>query len=147
MYTPHVVTLYNVWEGIDGEIHYGITILKNVMLQNSKADNVNKSGLTSADAATLFIPFDVHAVSSDGDTKAFLKPKEFMRHKCKERFWTLFSSGSESDHDCFFVKSEVVSENGYAYMREHYDDVYKVTSVDIRDFGSMSMRHWQVGAR
>ena len=26
-----------------------------------------------------------------------------------------------------------------------YDDVYKVTKVDMKDFGSPSMQHWQVG--
>lgn len=147
MYTPHEVTLYNVWEDNEGYLQYGITILKNVMLQNAKADNVNKSGLVNADSATLFIPFNVTAVDADGVPKTFLKPKEFMRSADKTSHWTLISQGMESDHDCYFVKGEVVDELSYSYMRENYDDVYKVTSVDFRDFGSPNMRHWQVGAK
>ena len=147
MYTPHEVTLYNVYEDDNGDVNIGITILKGVMLQNSKADNVNKSGLQNADSATLFIPFSVTATGTDGTPKTFLKPKAFRYAESKGTHWTLVSQGLESDHDCFFVKGVVVDANGYAYMREHYDDVYKVTSVDVRDFGSMNMRHWQVGAR
>lgn len=147
MYTPHEVTLYNVYEDDNGDVQIGITILRNVMLQDSKADNVNKSGIQTADSATLFIPFTVRAEGTDGSPKTFLKPKAFRYADDKETHWTLVSQGSESDHDCFFVKGEVISENGYAYMREHYDDVYKVTSVDVRDFGSYAMRHWQVGAK
>ena len=33
----------------------------------------------------------------------------------------------------------------YAQALELFDDVYRVTSVDIRDFGSTTMQHWQVG--
>ena len=32
-------------------------------------------------------------------------------------------------------------------MREMYDDVYDITTIDTRDFGSPDMQHWQVGAR
>ena len=35
----------------------------------------------------------------------------------------------------------------YAKMREMYDDVYDITTIDVRDFGSSDMQHFQVGAR
>ena len=120
MYTPHDITLYNVYEDDNGDVQIGITVLRGVMLQNSKADNVNKSGLQNADSATLFIPFSVSATDVGnnsavagiavvgkaivGHGKTFLKPKAFKYSEDKESHWTLVSQGTESDHDCFFVK-------------------------------------------
>ena len=73
MYAPHVVTIYNIVRETDPatleetEQAY-ITILRDVMLQASKAANVRKSGLEGADAVNLYIPFFVEAV--DGKTGA-----------------------------------------------------------------------------
>ena len=75
MYAPHIVTIYNIVQEIDPttldevEKVYA-TILRGVMLQASKGVNVRESGLESADAVNLYIPFAVEAV--DGVTG---KPK------------------------------------------------------------------------
>lgn len=46
----------------------------------------------------------------------------------------------------FFVKGEAVEPDKTEEQIEMlYDDVYKVTKVDMKDFGSPSMQHWQVG--
>ena len=140
MYTPHVVTIINVTEGADYAMQYNATVLHGVMLQASKRNNVNKSGLIDADAVTLFIPFTV-----DSGDKEFKKPKEYAALADKSEAWTLQSGGESSPADCFFIKGEVVSGMSYADALKMYDDVYRVTSVDIRDFGSVGMQHWQVG--
>ena len=140
MYTPHIITLVNCIEGADYAMQYNTTVLRGVMLQASKRANVNKSGLVDADAVTLFIPFSV-----DAEGKAFVKPKEYDAQEDKSNYWTLKKGDDSSAVACYFVKGVIPQGMSYADALETYDDVYRVTSVDVRDFGSASMQHWQVG--
>lgn len=149
MYTPHVVTLYNASEDpITLEITYNITVLSGVFLDRGQSANVAKTGLKDADAATLFIPFSVEATdATTGAPKSYITPKAYRALSSTAGYWTLESGGVSSKADCFFVKGNVVSQLNYAQLREQYDDVYIVTTVDTRDFGSEDMQHWQVGGR
>ena len=142
MYTPHTVTVYHTTEDtLTLETTVNITILNGVLLDATKAANVRESGLTSADSVNLYIPFSVKAV--DGlkrIDKAFLSPKEYRDINNKSDFWTL------DTQNCFFVKGEVVEQGrDFQYLNHNYDDVYRVTSVDTKDFGTPDMRHWEVG--
>lgn len=149
MYTPHVVTFYNATEDPETlEIRYNITILDGVFLDRSQASNIEKTGLQDADSATLFIPFTVNAVDgTTGAKKEYIGPKAYRRLEDKSGYWTLEPGGKSSNVDCFFVKGRVVDQEGYRSLREKQDDVYTVTTVDTRDFGSADMQHWQVGGR
>lgn len=67
MYAPHTVTIYNIVQETDPTTLDEVekvytTILRGVMLQASKGVNVRESGLESADAVNLYIPFSVEAV-------------------------------------------------------------------------------------
>lgn len=149
MYTPHIVTLYNVTENPDTlEVEYNITVLLGVFLDRSHARNIEKSGLRDADSATLFIPFDVKAVDGEtGKEKKYIGPKAYRALDDATEYWTLEAGGTSSGVDCFFVKGIFVSKDGYNVIRDENDDVYDVTTVDTRDFGSEDMQHWQVGGR
>jgi len=149
MYTPHTVTIYNVTEDPDTlDIDYNITVLLGVFLDRSQARNIEKSGLRDADSATLFIPFSVKAVDGiTGAKKKYIGPKAYRGLADTSGYWTLEAGGVSSGVDCFFVKGIYVSKDGYKHIREYNDDVYDVTTVDTRDFGSEDMQHWQVGAR
>lgn len=149
MYTPHTVTIYNVSEDPETlELSYNVTFLRGVFLDRSEAANITKSGLRDADAATLFIPFTVEAVDAvTGDPKQYIGPKAYRQLEDVSGYWTLEGGGMSSGADSFFIKGEVLNYNGYAKMREMYDDVYDITTIDIRDFGSEDMQHFQVGAR
>lgn len=74
---PHTVTVFNSYEDDDLKIHNSITVLRGVLLDVSKGTNVAKTGLADADAATLYIPFSVDAVSTTGDKKTYVEPKAF----------------------------------------------------------------------
>ena len=145
MYAPHTVTLYNVITEthletfVDTENVY-ITILRGVFLDASKAVNVRTSGLESADAVNLFIPFSVTAVDSLGNAKTYASPQEFLAAQDRSTLWTLAVEGDGGE--CFFVKGEVVTT---AMAARAHDDSYKVTKVDMKDFGSVQMRHFEVG--
>lgn len=142
MYTPHTVTLYHSMEdSLTLDTTVNITILHGVLLDATKAANVRESGLVNADSVSLYIPFSVKAV--DGLTlmdKRFVGPKEYRDAMDKSGLWTL------DTENCFFVKGEIVEQGReFQYINHNYDDVYRVTSVDTKDFGTPDMRHWEVG--
>ena len=149
MYTPFTVTLYNAeTDPITLAVSHNITTLEGVFLDISKAAHIEKTGLSDSDGVTLFIPSSVKATDpTTGAVKQYLDPKAYHGLSTKTGYWTLEAGGKDSSLDCFFVKGTVVSTNGYKYLRENYDYVFDVTTVDIRDFGSPNMHHWQVGAR
>ena len=145
MYAPHTVTVYNVIQELDPatfretEATY-ITILRGVFLDAVKASNVRSSGLESADAVTLFIPFSVDASDPSGTPKTFTNPQAFLASDDKNEWWTLSTAGDAGE--TFFVKGEVVTT---ATIARAMDGSYAVTKVDEKDYGRPHMRHWEVG--
>ena len=124
----------------EGE-HVYVTILRGVFLDATKAANVRRSGLEGADSVALYIPFSIVAVDGwTGAEKQFVGPQEFWAAQDRSGLWTLSIEGNGGE--TFFVKGEVVTDVNVA--RAH-DDSYNVTKVDAKDFGSLSMRHWEVG--
>mgnify|MGYP006918664805 CR=1 FL=1 len=150
MYAPHTVTIYNVTQETDQTTFKDvqksyITVLRGVMLQASKAANVRQSGLEGADAVNLYIPFSTPAVDGvTGAAKRYVGPQEFWRAVDKSGLWTLSTDGNGGT--TFFIKGEVVEPDKTEQTLEMlYDDVYKVTKVDMKDLGSADMQHWEVG--
>lgn len=142
---PHAVTIYNVSQETDPatledvSVNH-ITVLRGVCLQASKASNVRATGLEGADAANLYIPYEVEAVDAEtGEPKEYIGPVEFWRLPDKTGYWTLSDGG-----DTFFVKGEVVEpDHDRQFIELAYDNVYSVTKVDDMDYGGL--RHWEVG--
>lgn len=144
---PHTVTIYNVVQETDPATLDEVekvytTILRGVMLQASKGVNVRESGLESADAVNLYIPFAVEAVDGKtGAAKAYAKPQEFAKAADRSGLWTLSYNGNGGE--TVFVKGEFISDN--MTVVQYHDDCYKVTKVDAMDYGSPNMQHWEVG--
>lgn len=140
MYAPHTVTIYSAIEDqVTFEVTRYITILRGVFMDASKAANVRTSGLEGADSVNLFIPFSVKAV--DGQSllkKSYVDPKAFETSEDKSDLWTLRVGD-------FFVKGEVVEDADFQFINLNYDDVYRITKVDKKDFGSAEMQHFEVG--
>lgn len=147
MYAPHTVTIYNIVQEIDpttlDEVEKAyITILRGVMLQARKAVNVRESGLESADAVNLYIPFSVKAVDgTTGKAKNYAPPQGFLAASDKSGLWTLSVNGNGGL--TFFVKGEFVTDKEDVAMAQ--DGCYNVTKVDAMDYGSPDMQHWEVG--
>ena len=147
MYAPHTVTLYNVVQETDPGTFQDVeklyvTVLRGVFLEASKAVNVRESGLEGADAVNLYIPFSVEAKDgTSGKDKRYVGPQEFFSADDKSGMWTLSTKGNGGT--TFFVKGEFVTDN--ASVALSHDDCYNVTKVDMKDFGSEDMRHWEVG--
>lgn len=144
---PHTVTIYNVVQEIDPTTLNEVekvytTILRGVMLQASKGVNVRESGLESADAVNLYIPFSVEAVDGKtGASKTYAKPQEFVKATDRSGLWTLSYDGNGGE--TLFIKGEFISDN--MTVVQYHDDCYKATKVDAMDYGSPDMQHWEVG--
>ncbi len=149
MYAPHTVTIYNAFENVTTlKTKMGITVLHGVFLDISEGTNIIKSGLTSADTVKLYIPFGSKAVNGvTGEEQRYISPKEYACVADKAPFWTVRTTGMVSSKDCFFVKGEVIEMADFQTINKRYDHVYCVSTVDIRDFGSPAMQHWEVGGR
>lgn len=155
---PHTITLYNISVETDRDtlndtVTNHITILKGVLVDASKAVNVRESGLVSADAVDLYIPFDVEAVDAvTGGEKGYLPPVEFWRSEDMASHWTLAVSakGATLNGYTFFIKGAALPPEGTApekvreVVEAMYDDVYNITKIDTKDTGGL--QHWEVGA-
>lgn len=144
MYAPHTVTVFNVGEEEDiasGFQPISATILRGVMLDASKAVNVRESGLVGADSVNLYIPFTVEAVDAlTGLQRSYVGPKEYDNADDVSGLWTL---GTGERH--FFAKGEITEALDFQTINRKYESVHQITKVDTKDFGSPSMRHWEVG--
>lgn len=147
MYTPHVVTVFNVWEDSNLAIQTNITILRGVFLDTSRSDSVSQAGLSNTSGATLFIPLDVRAEATTGVLKRYKPPKEFAAATNKTNLWTLESGGDGNSTATYFARGVIKTPMTLAQLKANRDDVFDVTSVAIRDFGSEKMRHWMVNGR
>ncbi len=151
---PHTVTIYNVSVETDKTTLQSrtvnhITILRGVFLEASKGVNVRESGMESADAVILYIPFSVDAVDGvTGAKKRYVPPIEFWRAEDRTGLWTLAIRSKEAgvDGSTFFIKGEAVEPNAPVERIEMlYDHVYDITKIDAKDFGSSDMQHWEIG--
>ena len=105
------------------EIYYP-TLLEGVDLVETKGANVSKSGMDSADAAKLFVCI--------GDVnKTYMEPKAWdaLTEDEKKNYITFHST------EDFFVKGDQAAvdlpeTDAYEWMRNNFDDVYKVTNID-----------------
>lgn len=142
MYAPHTVTVFNVGEEnmVTFEQPINATVLRGVLLDASKAVNVRTSGLEGADSVNLYIPFDVDATDAlTGLQRTYIDPKAYGEADDVSGLWTLQAK------DCFFVKGEVLELNDFQTINKKYDDAYRVTKVDKKDFGTPDMQHFEVG--
>lgn len=150
---PHTVTLYHTERVTDKQtfedrvVNY-ITVIRGVKCEESKANNVQKMGDTSADAVNLFIPFD--ATATDGYTgkeQVYIDPTSFARLEDKSGFWTVSIEGRQ----WWFVKGEALPDPSWPpesvadRIKGLYDSyVYTVTTVDRKDYGGLA--HIRIGA-
>lgn len=146
MYTPHVVTVYNVHRETDtammqdtAEIY--ITVLANAFLTRSEAAETKGGGKVGAGEAKLYIPFTVRAEDGEsGETKRYVPPDEFWGAKDRSGIWTLSVDGGNGE--TWFAKDGVVTK-AVSEVTEQ-EGCFRVTKVRAMDFGAMDMQHWEV---
>ena len=137
LFYNNTVTLFNrSFNAETEEEKYYPTLLERVNLIETKGANVSKSGMDSADAATLFIDLENMA-------KPYIEPKAWAELPEEEKSKYITFAPAED----FFVKGSctgaTLPENSaYEWMRDNFDSVYKVTHVDRYE---NIMKHLEVG--
>lgn len=126
------MTIYNNIDKENGK--WTFTQLDGVMWDNSKARNVNTSGIANADALNLIIPFDVTVIEG----KEYKEPKEWKSKP--EGSWTIQTGDIIVKG---FVDDVILKHSD---LEKKYDEVYVVNTIDAKIFGSKNMWHWEVGA-
>jgi len=135
MRTNTDITIYNRYFDKATRLDkYQRTILYGVFWDERKAVNRLQSGLEDADKVTIIIPFTVAA------DKKYAPPKEFEKLEDKTGYFTL----QEGDR---VVKGAIDFEiTGKVSDLDKEYEAFTIISVDTKDFGSLHMRHWEVGA-
>lgn len=133
------VTLYNrFYDAVDDVEKWYPTVFTDCNLVINHGANISKSGLESADAASL-------RVTDNCSEKEYKEPKEWdaLTLSEKENFYT-FKAGED-----FYVKGNttnvtIIEENFYQWMSKHRDNVFRLTNADrYTDI----MPHFEVGGK
>lgn len=136
------VTIYNKhFNSTTRADEYQRTYLYGVNWNSSKAVNVIKSGLVSADSAVIQIPVNVTADNG----KAFASEKNWQAKTLQQisAFWTL----QEGDTIVKGIVDYAIPPGTIAGLEKAYDDVLTITSVDVIDQGSRMLHHYRVGGK
>ncbi len=135
------ITLYNKkYNSNTRDYEYKRTYIKGVNIEKAKAVNVIMSGLENASSGTIYIP------SEDIDTegKSFAENKEYqaLSEEEIEKFFTLQNGD-------IIVKGiidyEIKEENTITNLKNVYDNVYEIVSVDDKRKGGL--QHWEVSLK
>jgi len=118
MRTPHAMTWYQAVKRGTETIYIRHEVPA-VMWQDTKAQNVIASGLTSADSATIYVP-------KQGTDYAFRVGDYLVKGITPEEITDTFK----------------ISD-----LQKKYLHTVKIMSVDDQDFGSPLLQHWQIGGK
>ncbi len=108
---------------VNHEDTYNLTVVNGVFIDQNERVTKNASGLLNGDKALIIIPQTAQA------DKPFIEPKQYTA-SC----WTL----KKGD---YIVEGEVTKFTTISALTET-ENVYKITSVDIKLFGSLP--HYEV---
>lgn len=121
MYTNADITIYFK----HGEI-YSRQVIKNVFWSDSKQSNVNKTGMTTADAVKIMIPI------TSADNLVFNTGKDLVVK-------------GEINYEFDNSTPQKISES-LRYLNANYD-VHTVTISDDKRYGSKNMHHYDLSCK
>ena len=75
---------------------------------------------------------------------SFLAPKDYAASIEPERHWSLQPEGESAGRCGFFVKAEMTEPISLEEARDQFDFVYSIAGFQIHDYGSPSLRHYEV---
>lgn len=103
-------------------------LIDHVFWDDSKAVNLNR-GYDNADDVNVFIP------KEQNDMSSYVEPKKYKGLNK----WTLQVGD-------FIVKGDVREKevSGIKELTTKYDNVFTISLVDDKDFGSSSMHHFEI---
>lgn len=129
MTTNTSMSVYNKYTDEEKNVIFKKHLIDNVFWDDSKGINRNL-GYENADDVNVFIP------KSQNDMSGYVEPKKY---KGLSNTWTL-------DNGDFIVKGNT-NESEVLSIRElvqKYDNVFTISLVDDKDFGSENMHHFEI---
>jgi hypothetical protein len=129
MTTNTSMSVYNKYTDEEKNVIFKKHLIGNVFWDDSKGINRNL-GYENADDVNVFIP------KSQNDMSGYVEPKKY---KGLSYTWTL-------ENGDFIVKGNT-SESEVLSIKElvqKYDNVFTISLVDDKDFGSENMHHFEI---
>lgn len=128
MTTNTNMCVFNKYTDENKNVVFRKHLIDHVFWDDSKAINQNR-GYENADDVNVFIP------KSQNDMSSYVKPKQYKGLNK----WTLQVGD-------FIVKGDVREKevSGIKELTTKYDNVFTISLVDDKDFGSSSMHHFEI---
>lgn len=128
MMTNTSMSLFNKYtEPTTKNVSYKKKLVKEVFWDDSLGINLN-AGYENADKVNIYIPFD----KNEEDLKSYIEPKQYNGNG-----WTIQNGD-------FIIKGDVdKTEVGGIKDLKNYE-VFEITVVDKKDFGSYNMQHFEI---
>jgi transcription termination factor Rho len=133
---PIDITIYNAYISSHSQVYQRTQIIADLWSNNKAVNVIQSGGYLEADSASIIIS------SQRTENLNYVDESAWIALSSKISKWTLRSGD-------FIVKGHVTDEITGAFtttsLKEKYDEVLKITSIDIRDLGGV--KHWKVGAK
>lgn len=129
MTTNAKMTVYNKYTDENKNVIFKKHLIEEVFWDDSKGINLN-TGYEKADEVNIYIP------KNQNNMGGYVRPKKYNGEVNK---WTL-------NNGDFIVKG-IAIENEVTSIKElfaKYDNVFTITLVDDKDFGSTNMHHFEI---
>ena len=129
MTTNTCMSVFNKCTDEEKNVVFAKHLIDNVFWDDSKGINRNL-GYENADDVNVFIP------KNQNDMSGYVEPKKY---KGLNNTWTL-------ENGDFIVKGNV-EESSVTSIKEllkKYDNVFTISLVDDKDFGSANMQHFEI---
>lgn len=134
-------TIYNGYQE-GAKTLYQKTVLRGVFWAASKSANIRQVGVNDADSVMIYIPFAV-----DAGGRGYLSPRQWAASEEKDKYWTLQPAAGIAARIMKGQGPEITETYKMRDLERDYDDVYNITTVDMADYGSPGMQHWEVSAK
>lgn len=129
-----VCTIYNKYIDSEGVEKWQRTELTGIFWDSVTGTNYTKTGLDKADQVQIMIPHKVTV------SRSYAARKAWQAMEIKTGYWTLQEGDTIVKGSIEYVI--LTSSKELA----QFDDCFRITKVDNKDFGS-PMDHWEVGGR
>lgn len=129
MITNTSMSVFNKCTDSEKNVKFKKHEIENVFWDDSKGINLNR-GHDKADNVNIFIP------KNQNDMSGYVEPKYYIG---LNDTWTL----KKGD---FIVKGQTFESEvlNIKELMEEYNDVFTITVVDNKDFGSSDMQHFEI---
>lgn len=145
------ITVFNKYVNQKDEIFWYPTVIKGVQLIVDKSANIEKTGLDTADTATLHVLYRILSDEKVVSDKKYLEPKKWAKQINDTLGHTVtFARGDffiEGEYDERLISDEDYQSRRdggfYDYMNKNHDNVFLITNVGTYTL----IPHFEIGGK